>query len=278
MTNYIEYKFQVAQPEPWNEIIIATISELPFESFLENETGFDAYIPSTEDNEEQVKEALETLAELEGAEYSYVRTEIEQQNWNATWEENFTPILVNDQCLIRAEFHETIENIPYEIVIQPKMSFGTGHHSTTHLMVEYILETEFDGKDILDMGCGTSILAILAMKKNANYAECIDIDEWAVENSIENGKRNGVSLDAKMGDNSLLGSKQFDVILANINKNILMAQIPSYINVLNEGGDLFLSGLMEQDFDDIHAFCVDKNLTFVSKKQRNEWIALHFKK
>ena len=128
------------------------------------------------------------------------------------------------------------------------------------------------------MGCGTSILAILAMKKEANYSECIDIDEWAVENSIENGKRNGVSLDAKMGDNSLLGTKHFDVILANINKNILLAQIPSYINVLNQGGDLFLSGLMEQDFEDIFAFCTEHKLTFVSKKQRNEWIALHFKK
>lgn len=275
MTNYIEYKFQVTETEPWNEIIIANISDLPFESFLENENGFDAYIPATDENEAEIKEVLDTLDYIE---FSYTRTEIEQQNWNATWEENFTPILVNDQCLIRAEFHETIENIPYEIIIQPKMSFGTGHHSTTHLMVEYILETEFEGKDILDMGCGTSILAILGMKKNANYAECIDIDEWAVENSIENGKRNGVSLDAKMGDNSLLGTKTFDIILANINKNILMAQIPSYIEVLNEGGDLFLSGLMEQDYDDIHAFCIERGLTFVSVKQRNEWIALHFKK
>lgn len=275
MTNYIEYKFQVTETEPWNEIIIANISDLPFESFLENENGFDAYIPATDENEAEIKEVLETLDYIE---FSYSRTEIEQQNWNATWEENFTPILVNDQCLIRAEFHETIENIPYEIVIQPKMSFGTGHHSTTHLMVEYILETEFDGKDILDMGCGTSILAILGMKKNANYAECIDIDEWAVENSIENGKRNGVSLDAKMGDNSLLGTKTFDIILANINKNILISQIPSYIEVLNEGGDLFLSGLMEQDYNDIHAFCIEHGLTFVSVKQRNEWIALHFKK
>lgn len=275
MTNYIEYKFQVTETEPWNEIIIANISDLPFESFLENENGFDAYIPATDENEAEIKEVLDTLDYIE---FSYTRTEIEQQNWNATWEESFSPILVNDQCLIRAEFHETIENIPYEIIIQPKMSFGTGHHSTTHLMVEYILETEFSGKDILDMGCGTSILAILGMKKNANYAECIDIDEWAVENSIENGKRNGVSLDAKMGDNSLLGTKTFDIILANINKNILMAQIPSYIEVLNDCGDLFLSGLMEQDYNDIHAFCIERGLTFVSVKQRNEWIALHFKK
>ena len=213
MTNYIEYKFKVAEVEPFNEIIIAMISELPFESFVENEEGFDAYMPKTDENIDQVKEVIDSI---ENIDFSYTRQEIEQQNWNATWEENFTPILVNDQCLIRAEFHETIENIPYEIIIQPKMSFGTGHHSTTHLMVEYILETEFTGKDILDMGCGTSILAILGMKRGANYAECIDIDEWAVENSIENGKRNGVSLDAKMGDNSLLGSKQFDIIILNI--------------------------------------------------------------
>jgi len=275
MTNYIEYKFKVTEIEPWNEIIIAMISELPFESFVENEEGFDAYMPKTDENIEEIKAVIDAI---ENIEFSYTRQEIEQQNWNATWEESFTPILVNDQCLIRAEFHESVENIPYEIIIQPKMSFGTGHHSTTHLMVEYILETEFKGKDILDMGCGTSILAILAMKREANYAECIDIDEWAVENSIENGKKNGVRLDAKMGDHSLLGSKQFDVILANINKNILISQIPTYVSVLNENGDLFLSGLMEQDFNDILAFCTEHNLKFISKKQRNEWIALHFKK
>lgn len=275
MTNYIEYKFTVQEPEPFNEIIIALISELPFESFLENETGFDAYIPATDENIDEVKAVLD---DMEGFDFSYTRQEIEQQNWNATWEENFTPILVNDECLIRAEFHETIENIPYEIIIQPKMSFGTGHHSTTYLMVEYILEMDCQGKDLLDMGCGTSILAILALKKGANYAECIDIDEWAVENSIENGKRNGVSLDAKMGDNSLLGTKNFDLILANINKNILIAQIPSYVKTMNTGADLLLSGLMEQDFDDILAVCKENNLEFISKKQRNEWIAIHLKK
>lgn len=272
MTNYIEYKFIVQQPEPFNEIIIAMIADLPFESFLENEVGFDAYIPATQENIDEIKAVLDDISHME---FTYTRKEIEQQNWNATWEENFSPILVNDQCLIRAEFHETIENIPYEIIIQPKMSFGTGHHSTTHLMVEYLLDMDCQGKDLLDMGCGTSILAILALKKGANYAECIDIDEWAVENSIENGKRNGVSLDAKMGDNSLLGSKTFDLILANINKNILIAQIPSYAKVMNPGADLLLSGLMENDFDDIMVICQENDLKFVSKKQRNEWIAIH---
>lgn len=275
MTNYNEYQFTVEPIEPWTEILIAMIASLPFESFVENEKGFAAYIPSELDEEEAVKNILSTLEDVQ---VSYVRQEIEQQNWNEEWEKNFEPILVNDQCAIRADFHAPYENIPYEILITPKMSFGTGHHSTTHLMVEYILENNFEGKDLLDMGCGTSILAILAMKKGANYAECIDIDEWAVENSIENAKKNNVHIDAKMGDASLLGNKNFDTILANINKNILMRDIPKYVEVLNDKGDLFLSGLLDIDFNDILAKCNDNGLKFVSKKQRNEWIALHFTK
>lgn len=273
MTNYNEYQFTVSPTKPWTEIVIALISSLPFESFVENETGFTAYIPSDQDNEEDVKALLE---DLENVEIHYTRQEIEQQNWNAEWEKNFQPIIVNNQCIIRADFHEPYQDIPYEIVITPKMSFGTGHHATTHLMVEYILENDFAKKDLLDMGCGTSILAILAMKKGANYAECIDIDEWAVENSIENAKKNNVHLDAKMGDVSLLGNKSFDVVLANINKNILMKDNPWYTKVLNKNGDLFLSGLLDVDFDDMVTKCNENGLKFVSKKQRNEWIALHF--
>ncbi len=275
MTNYNEYQFTIEPKDPWGEIIIALISDLPFESFIETEKGFSAYVPKELDNETEVAERLENLTDVQ---VSYQRQEIEQQNWNAEWEKNFEPILVNDQCVIRADFHEEYPNIPYEIIITPKMSFGTGHHSTTHLMVEYILENNFDNKDILDMGCGTSILAILALKKGANYAECIDIDEWAIENSIENAKKNHVSIDAKMGDASLLGNKKFDTILANINKNILMRDIPHYVEVLNEKGDLFLSGLLDIDFDDILLKSQDNGLKFVSKKQRNEWISLHFTK
>lgn len=273
MTNYNEYTFTIEPRNPWTEITIAMIAELPFESFVENEFGFQAYIPKELDDEQAVNAIIETISD---AKIQYIRQEIEQQNWNAEWEKNFDPIRVNDQCIIRADFHPTEENYPYEIIITPKMSFGTGHHETTHMMVEYILENNFLGKDILDMGCGTSILAILAMKKGANFAEAIDIDEWAVENSLENAKKNLVSIDAKMGDSSLLGRKHFDAIFANINKNILIKDMPKYSEVLEKDGDLYLSGLLDIDFDDILATCTENGLKFVTKKERNNWIALHF--
>lgn len=273
--NYTEYQFTVSPIEPWREILVALLAEGDFESFSDTETGLNAYVLSNLDNESFVQEALENLPEVH---VQYVRTEIEQKNWNQEWESNFHPIFVNDQCYIRSEFHEAKPEFPYEIIIQPKMSFGTGHHSTTHLMVEYILENDFEGKDVLDMGCGTSILAILAKMKHAAYVEGIDIDEWSVENSIENAERNQVDLTVKLGDVSLLGERQFDIILANINKNILLADIPAYVNDLKNGGELYLSGLMDFDFDDIKQRCEEYGLKFVSKKQRNEWIALKFVK
>ena len=275
MTNYIEYKFKVAEVEPFNEIIIAMIAELPFESFVENEEGFDAYMPKTEENIDEVKEVIDSI---ENIEFSYTRQEIEQQNWNATWEENFTPILVNDQCLIRAEFHETIENIPYEIVIQPKMSFGTGHHSTTHLMVEYILETDFTKKDILDMGCGTSVLAIYAKMKGAKDVLAIDIDEWSVENSKENAERNNVELRIELGTAENLGKEKFDIILANINRNILISDIPTYVKDMNQGSELLLSGLCFFDVADILEVCKEQGLKLKNKQQREEWCSLLLEK
>ena len=226
------------------------------------------------DDESGVQQIIDDLKDVT---IRYTKKEIIQQNWNEEWESNFHPILVADQCYIRAEFHESKPEIPYEVIIQPKMSFGTGHHETTHLMVEYILETEFEGKDVLDMGCGTSILGILAKMKGANYVEAIDFDQWAVDNSIENAERNKVELNIKLGDSSSLGGKEFDIILANINKNVLMRDIPNYVKNLNFAeGELILSGLMTQDFDDIKSLCESLGLKFINKKQRNEWIALKF--
>jgi len=271
--NYIEYGFIISPIEPWREILVALLAECEFESFVETETGLDAYVKRDLEDETSIREQIKSLTE---AKIQFLRTEIEQENWNEQWESNFHPILVNDQCYIRAEFHDSRPEIPYEIVIQPKMSFGTGHHETTHLMVEYILETDFTGKDTLDMGCGTSILAILAKMRGAKYAEGIDIDEWSVENSIENAERNKVELNARLGDASLLGERNFDVILANIQRNILMEDIPKYIKVLNFGGELILSGLLEADLEDIRQKSEENGLRFVSKKQRNEWIALKF--
>ncbi len=273
--NYIEYKFTISPLEPWREIFLALLSECGFESFTDEDKGLNAYVRKTDEDEQCI---LNRINVLHDAKITFERNEIEQQNWNAEWESNFHPILVNNQCYIRAEFHESKPEIPYEIIIQPKMSFGTGHHETTHLMVEYILETDFEGKDVLDMGCGTSILAILAKMKGASYVEAIDIDEWSVENSTENAERNGVELTVQLGDASLLGDRNFDVILANIQRNILLEDIPKYIQALNLTGELILSGLMEHDFEDIKSKCEENGLIFVSKKQRNEWIALKFQK
>lgn len=274
--NYIEYKFTITPLEPWREFFLALLSECEFESFEDTENGMNAYVKKNLDDENDV---LERISVLHDAEITYLKTEIEQVNWNEVWESGFKPIIVNDQCYIRAEFHPIRPEIPYEIVIQPKMSFGTGHHETTHLMVEYILEMDFEGKDVLDMGCGTSILAILAKKKGAKYAEAIDIDEWATENSQENAERNEVELNIRLGDANLLGDRNFDIIIANIQRNILMVDIPKYVKVLNfAGGELILSGLLESDFNDISEVCRENGLEFVSKKQRNEWIALRFKK
>ena len=272
--NYIEYQFDIQPKEPFGEILTAFLADLEFESFVETDNGISAYVRTDLDDESGVQQIIDDLKDVT---IRYTKKEIIQQNWNEEWESNFHPILVADQCYIRAEFHESKPEIPYEVIIQPKMAFGTGHHETTHLMVEYILETEFKGKDVLDMGCGTSILGILAKMKGANYVEAIDFDQWAVDNSIENAKRNKVELNIKLGDSSSLGGKEFDIILANINKNVLMRDIPNYVKNLNFAeGELILSGLMTQDFDDIKSLCESLGLKFINKKQRNEWIALKF--
>lgn len=274
--NYIEYRFTISPLEPWREILMALLAEGDFESFSDFENGLNAYVLSNLDDQDFVQEVLSQITEPK---IEYTRTEIQQKNWNEEWESNFHPIFVNEQCYIRSEFHEPKPEFPYEIIIQPKMSFGTGHHETTHMMVEYILEMDMTDKDVLDMGCGTSILAILAKMKNAAYVEGIDIDEWSVENSIENAERNQVEITVKQGDVSLLGNRKFDVILANINKNILMTDIPAYVKDLKgTGSELVLSGLMEYDKNDIKTRCEENGLKFVSMKQRNDWIALKFVK
>lgn len=272
--NYIEYQFDIQPKEPFGEILTAFLADLEFESFVETDNGISAYVRTDLDDESGVQQIIDDLKDVT---IRYTKKEIIQQNWNEEWESNFHPILVANQCYIRAEFHESKPEIPYEVIIQPKMAFGTGHHETTHLMVEYILETEFEGKDVLDMGCGTSILGILAKMKGANYVEAIDFDQWAVDNSIENAERNKVELNIKLGDSSSLDEKAFDIILANINKNVLMRDIPNYVKNLNfTEGELILSGLMTQDFDDIKSLCESLGLKFINKKQRNEWIALKF--
>lgn len=275
MQNYLEFDFKIEPLQPWNEILMAELIEIGFDSFTEEHEGILGYIQKDLFNEE----ALEQLHLLQNPELSisYTFKEMPNINWNEEWEKNFSPINVENQVAIRAEFHED-QNLPHEIIIQPKMSFGTGHHATTYLMIQQMLDMNFKNKNVLDMGCGTSVLAIFAKQQGAGKTAAIDIDEWSVENSIENAARNNVNLDISQGTAENLGNEKFDIILANINRNILISDIPTYVSVLNPGGQLLLSGLCFFDVDDILEVCTAENLTLKKKIQREEWVSLLLEK
>lgn len=275
MQNYLEFDFKIEPLQPWSEILMAELIEIGFDSFTEEHEGILGYIQKDLFNEE----ALEQLHLLQNPELSisYTFKEMPNINWNEEWEKNFSPINVENQVSIRAEFHVD-QNLPHEIIIQPKMSFGTGHHATTYLMIQQMLDMNFKNKNVLDMGCGTSVLAIFAKQQGAGKTVAIDIDEWSVENSIENAARNNVNLDISQGTAENLGSEKFDIILANINRNILISDIPTYVSVLNPGGQLLLSGLCFFDVDDILEVCTAENLTLKKKIQREEWVSLLLEK
>lgn len=271
---YLGYHFKVEPKELGSEILVAELGEKPFESFIETEFGVTAYIQKalwTED-------VLEDIFILTSPEFtvSYAIEEIEQVNWNEEWEKNFEAIDVDGICHVRAPFHEKTD-AKYDIVIEPKMSFGTGHHETTHMMIQHLLETDVAGKKTLDMGCGTAILAILAEMKGAQPIDAIDIDNWCYLNSVENAERNNCShITVYEGDAALLASKNYDVIIANINRNILLDDMQQYVDCLNPGGTLFLSGFYEEDIPVIDASCTEKGLTYVKKHQKNNWVALKY--
>lgn len=272
--NYIEYKFKVNPLQPGTEILIAELGQAGFESFVETETGVEAYIQKEDWHSEILKE-IEILNSDE-FQITYSQSEIEQINWNEEWEKNFSPIEVNGRCFVRAPFHES-RNTEYEIVIEPKMSFGTGHHETTFMMLQYILENDFKGKSVLDMGCGTAVLAILASMKGAESLDAIDIDEWCYENSLENIERNHrKNISVYLGDAELLKDKKYDVIIANINRNILLKDMESYRKALVPKGELYLSGFYNDDLKDIQKVCNNLNLKFVDNKERNRWVAAKF--
>ena len=275
MTSYLEFNFKISPLQPWNEILMAELIQIGFDSFTEEHDGILGYIPEELYNEELLKEL--PLLNREEVSIQYTFEKMPNINWNEEWEKNFSPINVEDKVLIRAEFHESDANM-HEIIIQPKMSFGTGHHPTTHLMIQQMLDMELKDKKVLDMGCGTSVLAIYAKQRGAGETTAIDIDEWSVENSIENAARNNVELKISQGTADNLGSEKFDTILANINRNILISDIPTYVSVLNDGGQLLLSGLCFFDVDDILEVCTEQNLTLERKLQREEWVSLLLKK
>ena len=275
MQNYLEFNFKIQPLQPWNEILMAELIEIGFDSFTEEYDGILGYIQKELFKEEELKEVQ--LLQNPDINISYTFKEMPNINWNEEWEKNFSPINIEDQVSIRAEFHEN-QNLPHEIIIQPKMSFGTGHHATTYLMIQQMLDMDFENKTVLDMGCGTSVLAIFAKQQGAGKTVAIDIDEWSVENSIENAARNKVELEISQGTANNLGSENFDIILANINRNILISDIPTYVSILNNGGQLLLSGLCFFDVDDILEVCTAEKLTLTKKIQREEWVSLLLEK
>ena len=271
---YIEYNFTFSPKEPISEILIAELGNVGFESFVETENGVTAYIQKTDWS----AEILADVFVLNSDEFSieYNQNEVPQTNWNAEWEKNFEPIQVDDLVSIRAPFHEN-PNLKYDIVIEPKMSFGTGHHETTHMMVQHLLQLDLENKKVLDMGCGTGILAIFAEMKGAKPLDAIDIDNWCYENSVENVTRNNCeNISVYEGDAALLVDKKYDVIIANINRNILLTDMKVYTNCLQEGGVLLLSGFYEQDIPVIDAEVIKYGLKLEKFIQRNNWVALKY--
>ena len=273
-SNYLEFQFKIHPPAPASEILIAELGSLGFESFVENEDGVTAYILKEEFNENMLTEVR--ILDSDEFKISYSSSEIQQVNWNEEWEKNFQPIVVDDICSVRAPFHPKPET-EFDIVIEPKMSFGTGHHATTHMMIQFILKNEWKGKSVLDMGCGTGVLAILSSQKGANPVEAIDIDNWCYLNSLENIERNNVpEISVKEGGAELLGEKKYDVIIANINRNILLNDMQKYVSVLQPDGDLYLSGFYKADIPIIQEACEKLGLKFQENLEKDKWVAVKF--
>ena len=272
--NYLEFQFTIEPVQPASEILIAELGYLGFESFVENDDGITAYIPV----EEYEDDLLANVHILQSEEFDikYEFQEIERVNWNEEWEKNFTPILVDDICSVRAPFHPMPE-VEFDIVIEPKMSFGTGHHATTHMMIQFILQHQMKGKSVLDMGCGTGVLAILAAMKNAEKIDAIDIDNWCFLNTSENIVRNDCEhINVEEGGAELLDGRIYDVIIANINRNILLEDMPVYVLALNNNGILFLSGFYEQDLPVIQKTAEKLGLRYEDHLTRNDWVAAKF--
>ena len=271
---YIAYEFSVSPRNPATEILIAELGNVGFESFVENDNGVIAYIQK----QEWSSKILDHLFILDSPEFeiSFSHHEVVQTNWNKEWEKNFNPIQVDGQVSVRAPFHEN-PSLNFDIVIEPKMSFGTGHHETTHMMIQHLLALDLNNKRVLDMGCGTGILAIFAEMKGANPIDAIDIDNWCYQNSLENVQRNDCNhITVLEGDASVLKENKYDLIIANINRNILLSDMKTYTDCLHEKGILLLSGFYKEDVAIIEDEVTKCGLIFQKMIQKNNWVALKY--
>ena len=275
--NYTKISFKLTPDSEENrEILVAVLSDLAFESFDETEDQVEGFVPGESFNFDEMNAITSTLP------FS-VETQnemIPDQNWNEVWEKNyFKPLLIGGRCLVRAPFHTEYEPAEFELVIEPKMAFGTGNHETTTQMAEQILKMELTGKTVLDMGCGTGILGMLASLKGAKSITAIDIDKWSFESTVENARLNNIlNLEAKLGDASLLDSETYEVIFANIHKNVIISDLPAYEKVLQPGGQLYLSGFYTHDMPDVKEKAESLGLLETGFHEKNNWVVYSFRK
>ena len=275
-TTYIQLKLTISPLESGQEIALAFLGEMGFESFVETTEGLEAYIQE----ESWTPDLLDQLYPLveNGLDIGWSLTAIPPENWNAVWESDFQPILIEDKCAVRAHFHAPID-VPFELVITPKMSFGTGHHQTTHMMLNTLLNNPPKDEVVLDMGCGTGVLAILAEKLGAVSIDAIDVESWCFDNTVENAAMNDCKkVNAIEGDRQLIPEKEYGTIIANINLNVLLLDIPLYAERLRSNGKLFLSGFYTHDIPAIESKANQNGLQMVDYQQKDNWVAAYFYK
>ena len=276
---YFEVTFTTSPcNETVNDVVSALAGEIGFESFVEWENGVQAYVQQSLFDEESLKEMIANFP-LPDTQIVYEIKEAEDKNWNEEWEKNFfQPIVIGDRCCIHSTFHKDTPKTEYEILINPQMAFGTGHHETTSSIICELLDADLEGKSVLDMGCGTSILAILASMRGADPITAIDIDDWCVNNSRDNIELNNIhNIKVELGDAALLeGREPFDVIIANINRNILLADMDRYAACMHPGSELFMSGFYVQDIPAIREKAESLGMTFVHHREKNNWAAVKF--
>jgi ribosomal protein L11 methyltransferase len=269
----VSIKFNTPKADDTSEIIAAWLSEIGFLSFSDTDEGLEAFIPENDYEEALVTRKMEWIHTQ--IPIAWQTQFIVDKNWNEEWEKNYQPVLIDGRCQVRAPFHPPDPAIDFDLIIEPKMSFGTAHHETTRMMIGLILASEWQNKVFLDMGCGTGVLAVLAAKMGAKSGLAIDNDTWAYENTKENLERNMISnVAALLGDEQLIEGHQFDVILANINRNILLQQIPAYLKALKPGGKIFMSGFYEEDVPVLLKAFDESGLKLLEKRTLNNWSAV----
>ena len=295
---YTEVSFTITPVDPCRDLLVDALgNEGPYDSFVETADGLKAYVPTNQFDPDWLHQQINEInSQFPISNFQFSIQEMPDKNWNEEWEKQHKPVLVTAEnekkVWVRAPFHEHRTDIDYEIVIEPKMSFGTAHHPTTYMMLSHIAELPMQGRRVLDMGCGTAVLAILAKMRGAAYVEAIDIDEWAYNNALENIQRNNADITVRIGDADLLRqgnghparhqissqTPAFDIVIANINRNILLHDMDAYAAVLAPGGTLLLSGFYESDVPVLQQRAQELGLTLTSTKTREGWCALRFNK